>query len=84
MNQAQSKTIVTPSALVYEDLRLVSDHVTISRFLLGLRESHHPVYFFAEIVSAFCSSLLWWARIYRSLSARCARLVVFSHIFWGF
>ena len=92
MNQALSKTIVwvvtlvTPSALVYEAYALVDDHVTISRFLRGLAESHHPVYFFAGIISTFLFLIaLVGTRLPLFIRAAVlAWLFVFSHIFWGF
>ena len=92
MSQALSKTIVwivilvTPAALVYETYALVADHVTISRFLRGLAESHHPVYFFAGIISAFLF-LIVLVGTHLPLFIRAAVLAwlfVFSHIFWGF
>jgi hypothetical protein len=92
VNQALSKTIVwivilvTPSALVYEAYALVNDHVTISRFLRGLAENHHPVYFFAGIISAFLF-LIALVGTHLPLFIRAAVLAwlfVFSHIFWGF
>jgi hypothetical protein len=92
VNRALSKTIVwivilvTPSALVYEAYALVNDHVTISRFLRGLAENHHPVYFFAGIISAFLF-LIVLAGTHLPLFIRAAVLAwlfVFSHIFWGF
>ena len=92
MNQALSKTIVwvvtlvTPSALVYEAYALVNEHVTISRFLRGLAESHHPVYFFAGIISTFLF-LIALVGTHLPLLIRAtvlAWLFVFSHIFWGF
>ena len=92
MNQALSKTIVwvvtlvTPSALVYEAYALVNHHVTISRFLRGLAESHHPVYFFAGIISTFLF-LIALVGTHLPLLIRAtvlAWLFVFSHIFWGF
>ena len=92
MSQALSKTIVwivilvTPAALVYEAYALVADHVTISRFLRGLAESHHPVYFFAGIISAFLF-LIVLVGTQLPLFIRAAVLAwlfVFSHIFWGF
>ena len=92
MNQALSKTIVwivilvTPSALVYEAYALVNDHVTISRFLRGLAENHHPVYFFAGIISAFLF-LIVLVGTHLPLFIRAAVLAwlfVISHIFWGF
>ena len=92
MSQALSKTIVwivilvTPAALVYEAYALVADHVTISRFLRGLAENHHPVYFFAGIISAFLF-LIVLVGTHLPLFIRAAVLAwlfVFSHIFWGF
>ena len=92
MSQALSKTIVwivilvTPAALVYEAYALVADHVTISRFLRGLAESHHPVYFFAGIISAFLF-LIVLVGTHLPLFIRAAVLAwlfVFSHIFWRF
>jgi len=92
VSQALSKTIVwivilvTPAALVYEAYALVADHVTISRFLRGLSESHHPVYFFAGIISAFLF-LIVLVGTHLPLFIRAAVLAwlfVFSHIFWGF
>jgi len=92
VSQALSKTIVwivilvTPAALVYETYALVADHVTISRFLRGLAESHHPVYFFAGIISAFLF-LIVLVGTHLPLFIRAAVLAwlfVFSHIFWGF
>ena len=92
MSQALSKTIVwvvilvTPSALVYEAYALVNDHVTISRFLRGLAESHHPVYFFAGIISTFLFLIALMGTHLPLLirAAVLAWLFVFSHIFWGF
>ena len=92
MSQALSKTIVwvvilvTPSALVYEAYALLNDHVTISRFLRGLAESHHPVYFFAGIFSTFLFLIVLVGRHLPLLirAAVLAWLFVFSHIFWGF
>jgi len=92
VSQALSKTIVwivilvTPAALVYEAYALVADHVTISRFLRGLAESQHPVYFFAGIISAFLF-LIVLVGTHLPLFIRAAVLAwlfVFSHIFWGF
>jgi hypothetical protein len=92
VSQALSKAIVwvvllvTPSALVYEVYALLNDHVTISRFLRGLAETYHPVYFFAGIISTF---LFLIALVGTNLpllirAAVLAWLFVFSHIFWGF
>ncbi|PYN22559.1 MAG: hypothetical protein DMD99_16570, partial [Candidatus Rokuibacteriota bacterium] len=79
-------TLVTPSALVYEAYALVDDHVTISRFLRGLAERHHPVYFFAGLISTFLF-LIALVGTHLPLFIRAAVLAwlfVFSHIFWGF
>ena len=92
MNRSLSKTIVwivllvTPAALIYEAYALATDHVTISRFLRGLAESHHPVYFFAGIISTFLF-LIALVGTHLPLLIRAAVLAwlfVFSHIFWGF
>jgi hypothetical protein len=92
VSQALSKAIVwvvilvTPSALLYETYALLNDHVTISRLLRGLAENHHPVYFFAGIISAFLFLIVLVGRHLPLLirAAVLAWLFVFSHIFWGF
>jgi hypothetical protein len=58
--------LVTSAALVYEVYALVTDHVTISRFLRASAESYHPVYLFAGIIAAFLFLIALAAHICRS------------------
>jgi hypothetical protein len=92
VSQSLSKTIVwivaviTPAAVAYEAYALASDHVTISRFLRGLAENHHPVYLFAGVILAFLY-LIALLGTHLPLLIRAAVLgwlFVFGHIFWGF
>lgn len=78
--------VITPAAVAYEAYALVTDHITISRFLRGLVESHHPVYLFAGVILAFLY-LIALLGTHLPLLIRAAVLgwlFVFGHIFWGF